>query len=93
MGFAYPGRAPVLTGFDLAIRPGQRVGLVGYSGAGKSTVLSLLQRYGVLEDEHDLTDLELQGDLPAELRDAEARGSKLLNDQKRLYALVQPSLQ
>ena len=53
------------------------------------TVLSLLQRYGVLEDEHDLTDLELQGDLPAELRNAEARGSKLLNDQKRLYALVQ----
>lgn len=53
------------------------------------TVLSLLQRYGVIEDEHDLTELQLQGDLPAELSDAEARGGKLISDQKRLYALVQ----
>ena len=43
--FAYPGRAPVLKDFNLEIEPGQRVGLVGYSGAGKSTVLALLQRF------------------------------------------------
>jgi ATP-binding cassette, subfamily B, bacterial len=43
--FAYPGRPPVLRDFDLIIEPGQRVGLVGYSGAGKSTVLALLQRF------------------------------------------------
>ena len=43
--FAYPGRAPVLDDFDLVIAPGQRVGLVGFSGAGKSTVLALLQRF------------------------------------------------
>src|SRR5215472_6607361 len=45
VGFAYPGRAAVLRDFDLPIEPGQRVGLVGYSGAGKSTVLALLQRF------------------------------------------------
>jgi ATP-binding cassette, subfamily B, bacterial len=45
VSFAYPGRAPVLKAFDVSIAPGQRVGLVGYSGAGKSTVLALLQRY------------------------------------------------
>lgn len=43
--FAYPGRPPILQGLDLVIEPGQRVGLVGRSGAGKSTVLALLQRF------------------------------------------------
>ncbi len=43
--FAYPGRPPILNGLDLTIEPGQRVGLVGASGAGKSTVLALLQRF------------------------------------------------
>ncbi len=46
--FAYPGRDAVLDNFSLRIEPGQRVGLVGASGAGKSTVVSLLQRF------HDL---------------------------------------
>ena len=45
VSFAYPGRAPVIEHFNLTLAPGQRVGLVGYSGAGKSTVLSLLQRF------------------------------------------------
>ncbi len=61
--FAYPGRAPVLRDFDLTIEPGQRVGLVGYSGAGKSTVLALLQRFydvgggRILIDGQDIRDV------------------------------------
>ena len=43
--FAYPRRRPILDHFDLHIQPGQRVGLIGKSGAGKSTVLALLQRF------------------------------------------------
>ena len=45
VSFAYPGRSAVLDDFSLVIKPGQRVGLVGASGAGKSTVMSLLQRF------------------------------------------------
>ncbi len=54
--FAYPGRAPVLNGLDLVIPPGQRVGLVGASGAGKSTVLALLQRFYDVQGGHVLVD-------------------------------------
>ncbi|ACC70049.1 ABC transporter related [Paraburkholderia phymatum STM815] len=43
--FAYPKRRPILDHFDLDIPAGQRVGLIGKSGAGKSTVLALLQRF------------------------------------------------
>jgi ATP-binding cassette, subfamily B, bacterial len=47
VGFHYPSRpdTPALTGLDLAIRPGETVALVGPSGAGKTTVFQLLQRF------------------------------------------------
>src|SRR5262249_51961971 len=45
VSFAYPSRpALVLDGVDLELRPGETVALVGESGAGKSTVASLLLR-------------------------------------------------
>jgi ATP-binding cassette subfamily B protein len=54
--FAYPGRPPILRGLNLVIEPGQRVGLVGASGAGKSTVLALLQRFYDIQGGHVLVD-------------------------------------
>ncbi|MEX3613178.1 MAG: ABC transporter ATP-binding protein [Burkholderia gladioli] len=48
--FAYPHRRPILDHFDLRIEAGQRVGLIGKSGAGKSTVLALLQRFYDVQD-------------------------------------------
>ena len=56
VSFAYPGRPPILNALDLVIEPGQRVGLVGASGAGKSTVLALLQRFYDVQGGHILVD-------------------------------------
>jgi thiol reductant ABC exporter CydD subunit len=39
------GQRPALAGFSLAVGPGQRVALVGASGAGKTTVANLLLRF------------------------------------------------
>ncbi len=39
----------VLDRIDLAVRPGERIGLVGRSGAGKSTLVNLLLRFYDLE--------------------------------------------
>ncbi|HEV7790463.1 MAG TPA: ABC transporter ATP-binding protein [Pseudonocardia sp.] len=36
------GRGPVLNQLDLAIRPGERIALLGHNGAGKSTVLAVI---------------------------------------------------
>jgi ATP-binding cassette subfamily B protein len=45
--FAYPARPGVsaMIGVDLDIRPGETVALVGPSGAGKTTVIQLIQRF------------------------------------------------
>lgn len=44
VGFAYGGEKTALHDFTLSIAPGEKVALVGASGAGKSTAVSLLLR-------------------------------------------------
>ncbi len=69
--FRYPARPdqPALDGFDLEVAPGERIAIVGPSGAGKTTVLQLLLRFydpqagRILFDGLDLRQLE-----PAALR-------------------------
>ena len=43
--FSYSEGHPVLKGIDLEIKPGQMVGLVGHTGSGKSSLMSLLMRF------------------------------------------------
>lgn len=61
VGFSHPGRSRVLEGVSFSVAPGERVGIVGASGAGKSTIFHLLLRFfdpssGVITlDGHDVT--------------------------------------
>ncbi|MER8070903.1 ABC transporter ATP-binding protein [Streptomyces sp. NPDC094034] len=43
--FAYPGRAPALRGISYTVAGGTQTALVGLSGAGKTTMFALLQRF------------------------------------------------
>ena len=43
--FSYEAGKPLLNGFNLNIKPGEKVGLIGRSGAGKSTIVNLLLRF------------------------------------------------
>jgi ATP-binding cassette subfamily B protein len=56
VSFRYPDGRQVFTGFDLKIEPGERVGLVGRSGGGKSTLFAVLQRFYDLQGGRILVD-------------------------------------
>jgi ATP-binding cassette subfamily B protein len=45
VGFAYPGRPPLLEHFNLRIEAGETIALTGPNGAGKSTLVHLLMRF------------------------------------------------
>ncbi len=65
--FSYDAGNPVLNDINLKIKCGQRIGICGPTGCGKSTVVSLIARFydptggRVLIDGQDITDFTLDG--------------------------------
>lgn len=45
VGFSYDGTEPVLADIDLDVKPGQCVAILGATGAGKSSLMSLIPRF------------------------------------------------
>jgi ATP-binding cassette subfamily B protein len=64
VSFAYKESEPVLEDVTFRVRPGERIALVGATGAGKTTILSLLLGFylptkgRILVDGHDVTMLD-----------------------------------
>jgi ATP-binding cassette subfamily B protein/subfamily B ATP-binding cassette protein MsbA len=64
--FAYAGRKATLKDISFSVRPGQRIAVVGPTGAGKTTLVSLIKRFHdaqsgrVLIDGVDVKNLTLQ---------------------------------
>ncbi|MBC8448099.1 MAG: ABC transporter ATP-binding protein [Chloroflexi bacterium] len=64
VSFAYEPNVPVLKDVSLSLEPGQVVALVGPTGAGKTTIVSLLTRFYDIDegsiwiDGHEIRDLE-----------------------------------
>jgi ATP-binding cassette subfamily B protein len=61
--FSYDGEKTVINDFDAVANPGQKVAIVGPTGAGKTTMVKLLMRFydvddgAILVDGHDIRDL------------------------------------
>ena len=66
VSFSYAGRTDTLNDICLSVEPGECVGIVGPTGAGKSTLVGLLPRFydpsegRILLDGHDVRDLTIE---------------------------------
>lgn len=66
VSFAYEATTPVLSDVCFTIKPGQRVALVGETGAGKTTIVSLISRFydptdgAVLIDGQDIKNFSIE---------------------------------
>jgi ATP-binding cassette subfamily B protein len=58
--FGYDPKKPVIHDFSAQVRPGQKIAIVGHTGAGKTTIVKLLMRFydvdegSIMVDGHDI---------------------------------------
>lgn len=63
VSFSYLSNQRLIEGFHLAVKPGQRIAIVGPTGCGKTTVINLLMRFydvtdgAILVEDTDIRDL------------------------------------
>jgi ATP-binding cassette subfamily B protein len=63
VSFGYGGKDLTIKNLNLILRPGEKVGLVGHSGAGKTSLINLLLRYfectrgSILIDDQNISDI------------------------------------
>ena len=100
INFSYPTKKDVeiLNNFNLKIKPGMRLGIVGASGSGKSTIISLLQRlYNCGNSDNIILNYEQTNgnlkstdeyiELPNINGDAELLNSKLIDSDTEILKL------
>jgi ATP-binding cassette subfamily B protein len=80
--FAYAGGMEVFRGLDLTIRPGERVGLVGFSGSGKSTFVNLILRLYDIQNGRILIDGQ---DVREVTQDSLRRGVSMISQDPMLF--------
>ena len=67
LNFKYANDDWIFRDFDLNVKPGESVALVGHTGAGKSSIAKLIARFyeyqsGIIQvDDYDIRDLDLTG--------------------------------
>ncbi len=101
LGWSNPDADFYCRAYDLLLHESESIRAFGYDWLHErlcdrqrhdrrlETVLAMFARYGLIEDEFDLANVEITGPLPASLADPDSRAAKRLRDQKKLYALVQ----
>jgi ATP-binding cassette subfamily B multidrug efflux pump len=88
--FAYGGERSVIEDFSLTIQAGEKIGLVGRSGAGKSTIVNLLLRFYDVEGGRILIDgLDIAGVTQTSLR---AQVGMVTQDTSLLHRSVRDNI-
>jgi ATP-binding cassette, subfamily B, multidrug efflux pump len=64
VNFRYEPEKPLITDFDLKVRPGQTIAIVGPTGAGKTTIVNLLMRFYDIDSGRICLDGANTGELP-----------------------------